>query len=251
MRGAAPVWLKVAFLLPVLGAGLAGAAIAVTDIAVGLAVMAGSGWIAMTLWFGWPLRYLALVAVLLVWIMLSAALSARIAAAAGFIWVMPILAGVLSALAAVATARIALVWGEARSARYAAEGRPIREWEWIYTGPAFAQTHPLSKSLGAIWLVVVWIAACWAFALLRILDLPTSWIFWGIFAAQTVLVLLAFLTIVRRHPAAWVLVLVILVMSFPLSVPLLVYWVDGKRPNLIYRHRFERRVPLSSDLVGG
>lgn len=122
-------------------------------------------------------------------------------------------------------------------------------WEWVQTGPDFALGHPLAQRFGAIWFVIAFIAlhavALVASAIWQILTAGPGWIaiLWTIL--MLILIcndILALAGLLGRHPIAWPTVWIALILSFPLSLPLVVYWADGTRPNLIYRHRFERLV---------
>lgn len=128
-------------------------------------------------------------------------------------------------------------------------GRDIIEDEWVYTGPGFALSHPLAQRLGAVWLVVTWLilqAACAALLLADVVLNGTGGML--ILPLMLFLALLilnsgcAALLLIGRHPLAWYPVWLSLVLGFPLTLPLVMYWADGARPNLIYRHRFGRLV---------
>ena len=112
----------------------------------------------------------------------------------------------------------------------------ILEWEWVHTGRAFALDHPMGRVRGWMLAVVAFVAAHLALC-----------IYAGLFANTLVLPvalidLVALIALLKRAPVAWPLVWVPIVLSFPVSLPILFYWVEGTRPNLIYRHRFERLV---------
>lgn len=124
----------------------------------------------------------------------------------------------------------------------------IIESEWVYTGAAFALNHPISQHLGAVWLVVIWVALHAGLGVLGVINLTMAGLgpFTMLFALLLVLLVLndlfAILTLIGRHPLAWYPVWLCLICTFPLSLPLIMYWSDGARPNLIYRHRFGRLV---------
>lgn len=123
--------------------------------------------------------------------------------------------------------------------------RTIVEWEWVFTGQTFATNHPLSKDLGGIW---------WVLGFLVFIAGVTIWSLWigvpGLRVLQyfaLAVVFLAIPTLLFRHPSAYPLTWVLLILTFPISLPFIVYWADGVRPNLIYRYRFERLVrPIQS-----
>ncbi len=124
-------------------------------------------------------------------------------------------------------------------------GHGTRESEWVHTGREFARSHPLGRFGGGVWFV-------WGFAALHMVLV--LWELWALLAQGhpvqalpfcfLLLLDLAVLTLLPlRAPIASSMVWVVLVLSFPFSLPLLFYWADGQRPNLIYRHRFARPVP--------
>jgi hypothetical protein len=215
---------------------LAGAAAMRLDLA-GLAgglVLAALG---LVLLRGMTGRFLALALCLTGWFAVSAAGGSLLAAAAGPVAAI-LMSGLVAMAATAAAAWIGVEWGRDNARR-----RPVREWEWVYTGADFARSHPLSQRLGGVRVVAAFIVMHWAG--LVALDVargagPESW---AALALYSVLVAVVLLALVRRHPAAWPLVWFPLALGFPLSLPLIVYWADGTRPNLIYRHRFERLVP--------
>ncbi len=131
----------------------------------------------------------------------------------------------------------------------------ILEAEWVYTGAAFALNHPLSQRLGAVWFVIGWLVLHAAVCLLGMFYLlGTPGILGSLIGlGGLLLLLLAMLLLIDligivgllgRHPIAWLPVWIILILTFPASLPLVVYWADGVKPNLIYAHRFERLVEL-------
>ena len=124
--------------------------------------------------------------------------------------------------------------------------KDVIENEWVDTGAEFALNHPLAQSLGAIWLIVAWLALHAALACWQMVEMFR----YGGYALLVVplLVLLvlndivAVLAVIGRHPLASRCVWICLLVTFPISIPLRVYWAEGVRPNLIYRHRFGRLV---------
>lgn len=122
----------------------------------------------------------------------------------------------------------------------------VIESEWVDTGAEFALSHPVAQHLGAVWLVVAWVAihavlACWQ--MVEMFRYGGNALF--VVPLLVLLVLndiVALLTLIARHPLASRSVWICLIMTFPLSIPLMFYWADGVRPNLIYRHRFGRLV---------
>ncbi|WP_224814026.1 hypothetical protein [Hasllibacter sp. MH4015] len=146
-----------------------------------------------------------------------------------------------------AATRIGRTWGAGRAARLAARGRGIRECEWVFTGADYVAGHPLNRLSFGLW------ASAAAFALataLVIFDLalglaaPWEWALAAVFA-------LPIWPILARQPVAYPMVfgagLAAVVTLSPvlmaLMLPVCFYWADGVRPNLIYRHRFERLLP--------
>ena len=119
------------------------------------------------------------------------------------------------------------------------------EWEWVHTGRDFALAHPLARIQGGVLVTY----------LFKSLQAMGSFLYFVPFGATIsieasvsfgllgILNILNIILLLRKHPAAWPFTWVSLTTSFPISLPLIVYWVDGVRPNLIYRHRFERLRP--------
>ena len=133
--------------------------------------------------------------------------------------------------------------------------KPMLVEKWVYTGADFALSHPISQRLGAIWFVVIWmvlhLALClvgvaWVFGMSGPLEsyLWLRGLLLVLFVLLTLNDALGLLGLVGRHPIARPCVWLSLILGFPLSLPLVVYWADGVRPNLIYAHRFETLVPL-------
>lgn len=132
--------------------------------------------------------------------------------------------------------------------------RQTVESEWVDTGAEFALRHPLSQRLSAIWLIVGWVSTHALLAVWVIADL-LSYGGYGLALALFLILLVlndivAILTLIGRDPRASRSVWICLIVTFPLSIPLVVYWADGPRPNLIYRHRFERLVPTPPARLG-
>lgn len=130
--------------------------------------------------------------------------------------------------------------------------------KWVYTGAAFALNHPLSQRLGAVWFVVAWLAMLAVVWVTAVFMLPWDRLnpvtFTDYFMLSAGLLmgfllflndLLGILALIGRHPIARWCVWLSLITSFPLSIPLMFYWADGVKPNLIYAHRFEKLVPLN------
>ena len=206
------------------------------------AVEAGVFWLIcfgalFTLLSGGLGKYIALVASIFVWISGLTMVGARIGAdSVG--WAMTFTFGGALCIIALA-ARGGVFWGHVRARRLYSRGRGILGWEWVFVGREFARNHPLSEGFGAIWLVITWIALLGAgYTALAMSEefWGLSWLTWlgAIFAELT------FLALLLRWPVAYGMTLVLLVFTLPFSAPLLMYWVDGARPNLIYRWRFER-----------
>lgn len=154
----------------------------------------------------------------------------------------------ISLLVVIPVVRIGQDWGNRRYARMAARGRPMIEWEWVYVGRSFAQGHALNRFSPMLMLV----------AASLVVVLALSWTVWvqmavvprpGLWGALLVLVTVTLIGLWRRWPVAYPLVFLCLAPAFPLSLPLIFYWADGRRPNLIYRHRFERLVPMETSHV--
>lgn len=232
--------LRMLFVVPLLGA----AALAFAMLAVGPAIAGviffGLG---VLLWRGVVLRYVALLAALVVWVSLAALLCyAAGLAGAGLLAHVPFVLFVVFIVSC--AMRLGSYWGHARYDTLRAAGRGIREWQWVYVGPEVAQglmpyARPnwpihltsgliMAQVVSAVASVVLLDASVWVTAALlcgAAFGLLTVWALWS------------------RSPAAYPMVMVALVFALPVSIPLVWYWADGRRPNLIYRHRFERLVP--------
>jgi hypothetical protein len=211
----------------------------VTDPAAYAAIAAGFGLWATLMWRG-PLKYLAL---FMCW---------NLALGLLMIIVLPMNIFVQCTLFALgsfgvsaAAVHVGKEWGLARLKRLADAGRPIREWEWVYTGRQFIWQHPgyrISGGIALTGLVLILSVAVWWFIALQT-GHPSSWPW-----ALTALNAFTLLAMVMRWPFAYPLVFICLLPLFPLSAPIMVYWADGTRPNLIYRHRFERLRPEAPDV---
>lgn len=134
-------------------------------------------------------------------------------------------------------------------------GRGVIDAIWVETGPRFALDHALAQRLGGVWWVVGWcglaaaLAAAWiGFRIAGLLGpQPVHWsiaIFLPLNMLMLVSALAALPCLFLRNPMASFLVWIVLVLSFPLSLPLVFYWKDGVRPNLVYRHRFAKLVEM-------
>lgn len=161
----------------------------------------------------------------------------------------PVLIGAALALcvASFAALRIGSAWGHARAARLTATGRGIREAEWVFTGAPYVRGHPLNRLSFGLWASVVVLALCFALSVTGIVLAPVI----GAQAVLAVAFLLPIWPIIARKPVAYPLVIGAFITSviatnpvlMALMLPVLMYWVDGVRPNLIYRYRFERLSP--------
>ncbi|MDO5621986.1 MAG: hypothetical protein Q4G24_11000 [Paracoccus sp. (in: a-proteobacteria)] len=129
------------------------------------------------------------------------------------------------------------------------------ERQWVPTGADFALSHPLAQRLGSLWLLVGWCAlvglACLMASiwLIGFSDLPAGWLM-AVVMLNGLLFLMALFAIVfliLRRPQAIVPVWIVLILTLPFSVPLMAYWANGTRPNLVYRHRFARLVEATYD----
>jgi len=229
------------FLLPLLACGiLAHPALW----PLGLALLA-----ALVLWRGWPGKYPSLLLALLAWSlpiwMLGQMLSQVLPA-----WLAYLLTGTASALPIWLAARLCLGWGQARAARLTANGHGIRESEWVFTGARFALTHPWARSLGWLWLIVAFVAAQAVLItslilpnLAQLLSLPLGWLLLLLLLTLALLPWLTLMALIFRHPIASPLVWLHLILSLPVSAPLMLLWADSPRANLIFRHRFQRLRP--------
>ncbi len=193
----------------------------------------------VTIWRGWVGRFFWLILSLLVWlgaIMLLANTLAEWVPA----WLLLPLLVLAPGLVFVAAWRLGDAWGQARAARLRAEGRGIREWQWVYVGRAAALAHPLARPSLGLWVskLFVMFQATLAVLSLILLDMHWGWQVW--LASVVALDIGTLLALGLGAPIAYPLMFAVLALAFTFSTPLLVYWADGVRPNLIYRHRFER-----------
>lgn len=127
----------------------------------------------------------------------------------------------------------------------------IIESEWVYTGPAFARSHPIAQHLGAVWLVVAWVALQFVIVVAGAVEALSHLsaghgLAFGLLALLLFVLalnnLLALFGLVTRNTVAWYPVWLSLICGVLLTIPLMFYWGGGLRPNLIYRHRFGRLV---------
>ena len=250
LKTPSPVYLRVLFATPL-----------VLPLALGLANAPDLLWLAalaafsaLSLFVRLPCRYIGLFLAALVWLFLLAELVSLAGAVnLGLGFAVALLGLVLGGI----LVRIGAPWGWDRYRRMAERGRPMLEWEWVYTGARFAQSHPLYERLGPVLLVI---GAVMAISAIRLSGFWQLWVglmhMWGegwpslvlmaIFTALlilfTSLAILTVLLLFARHPLAWYFTWFPLVLGLPWSVPIIWYWAAGRRPNLVYRHRFERLV---------
>lgn len=235
----APTWLRVVFLLPCagVGAGLVTQGEGMSVLWAGVvAALAGLVWGARV---G---KYPALMLVFAGWLVVITMLAMVVSYLVPE-WLAVLGFGIAVFWVVYAVVRIATPWGYDRAARLAAAGRPVREWEWVQTGPEFARSHKMGQFGGALYLVAGFVVFQWAVWVWQVTRHADLWQVWLGFAALTLLSVLTLYALVARRRGARGLVWVHLALGFPLSLPLVVYWADGVRPNLAYAHRFERLVP--------
>ena len=118
-------------------------------------------------------------------------------------------------------------------------GSDTVEWEWVHVGREFARIHPAGRMNVGIFAVMFYVTLHGVISLYGGIRLGETLPF-----LMAVVCGAAVLAMWKKSLLAWPLVWTSLVTSFPFSLPAMWYWADGVRPNLIYRHRFER-------LVGG
>ena len=146
-----------------------------------------------------------------------------------------------------AAARLGCVWGAERAARLRAKGRGIREAEWVFTGSDYVAGHPLNRLSFGLWATVGILGLCALSVVAGVVLQPYVWAQ----AALGLVFVLPIWPILARQPVAYPLVIGTFVAAclsqslalIAILAPVLIYWLDGVRPNLIYRHRFERLVP--------
>lgn len=252
--GSAPLWLKLLMLLPLLALAIFGA---VSFAAGGWIILSISALAAAAVLWAWPGRYLGLFLAFGAWLILTTFLIVGVQQHA--FWLVPFLALPTGLAIAWGTVRIGASWGWQRYRAMADRGRPMSEWEWVNTGANFAQNHPLYDRFGAVSLVIAFVlifggwqiwnvaaiwfvsASVWTSGLFGVILMV---LFTVLIIALAVCWVLVLLLLIARHPLAWHLTWIPLVLGLPWSLPLIWYWADGVRPNLIYRHRFERLVRL-------
>jgi len=159
------------------------------------------------------------------------------------VWVSYLSGATFVALVAFFGVRIMIEWARQYYLSRASGGCRTIEWEWIYVGRETAHAHPLGRVSFGVFCVAAFLVLCWGWHVLYFLGQSYYPYLWIGLSVETVLLLLMLRLILVRHPAAYPLVFVLLGLNFPISLPFLFYWADGVRPNLIYRHRFERLVP--------
>jgi hypothetical protein len=111
------------------------------------------------------------------------------------------------------------------------------EWEWVHAGREFARSHPAGKMNLGVFAVMGYVAIHGAVSVYAGIRVGGALHF--LFAINCACAVLAMW---KKSLMAWPLVWISLAKSFPFSLPAMWYWADGVRPNLIYRHRFERLV---------
>lgn len=205
-------------------------------------------------------RWPALVALWLGWLV-----GALILAVGAGAWPVAVFTIGLAWVASFAAVKIGRAWGEARAVRMRARGRGIRESEWVFTGPDYVQGHPLNRLGFGLWATVVvlglgaaihalWVAL--SVAALTEYGGPIGVLaLWQ--AALAVVYIAPVWPILKRRPVAYPLLLLAFAVSvivldavmIVLLLPVLIYWSDGVRPNLIYRYRFQRLVPEEASHV--
>lgn len=157
-------------------------------------------------------------------------------------WLSYIIDGVILFFVSVIICQIAVDWGQQRYQARIQHGKPILEWEWVYTGKDFALSHPLSRVPFGVYLTYAFLV------ILFVMSILAADFFWNskatiiLFAIYGMALFVGGLLALRRHPATYPFTFLLLILEFPWSIPFLVYWADGVRPNLIYRHRFERLI---------
>lgn len=247
-------WVVVLFLAPGAVFGALASFSASPGHYIGIAALIGALMVA----FKSPGKYWGVLLHMFVW----GFLLSRITAAAAFELWQPLWGGTLVATIIVGGAlavRIAAPWGAERHARLG-----VREWEWVYTGPEFASNHRLFRRGLGIWFSVLVLLLAGSALLLVPKPSWYDYLLHGFF-------LFVVIPLVRLHPSAYPLMLIAIglmllapvsivvpdALSYPvlplglvfqlMLVPLAFYWADGVRPNLIYRHRFERLVPQNEE----
>ncbi|MEJ6391365.1 hypothetical protein [Gymnodinialimonas ulvae] len=145
-------------------------------------------------------------------------------------------------LASLAAVRFGRGWGHARYRRLETTGRGIRER--LFIGAEYLTDHRLNRlsiELCLSALAVGLASELVAFDLLMGMARPREVALIVVFVSPIWLIL-------ARRPVACPMVIGVFIAAcvvqspalIGLLLPVLVYWIDGAWPNLIYRHRFER-----------
>ncbi len=233
---------RVIFLLPCAFLGVVGVFAMTAKSLLGAGICLALGWF---IWAAWPGKYPSLFIVLMMWLAFVVLLADLLAAWTAM-WVGGGVAVILAFAVVAMAMRIGAPWGYARAARLAAGGTPIREWAWVRTGAEFAVNHPMARLRGGLLLIVGYVIAQWGFVLVNAILSEGYWLTWAVFGVFSILSVTTIYALGAFRPGARQLVWLHLFLGFPISLPLMVYWADGVRPNLIYARRFERLVPLEN-----
>ncbi|MEL7258094.1 MAG: hypothetical protein AAFN80_09665 [Pseudomonadota bacterium] len=236
------VLLRAIFVSPCVFWGVLGAFAMTAKSLLAAAICLALGWL---IWAAWPGKYPSLFIALMMWLAFIVFVADLLAAWTAM-WVGGLVAVILAFAVVAMAMRIGAPWGYDRAARLAAKGTPIREWEWVQIGAEFAVNHPLAQLRGGLLVIIGYVVAQWAFVLVNAILSDGYWLTWTIFAVFSVLSATTIYALGAFRPGARQLVWLHLVLWFPISLPLIVYWADGVRPNLIYARRFERLVPLEN-----
>lgn len=207
----------------------------------GLIIMGLSGFLLWALIYETYGRILALSLSLVLWIGFAIPIQVLLSKLFPF-WLSYIITGGILLYVVAITYRIAITWGQERLQARTAHGKPIIEWEWVYTGRNFAREHPLGQVSFGIYLTFGFLLLSPVVPIYFTGLEQIGALAWGIVASYAALLSVTFLLALKRHPLTYPLTIFMLALEFPLTVPFIMYWVDGVRPNLVYRHRFERLV---------
>jgi hypothetical protein len=236
-------WSYLFFILPLLVFGCAVVAYAVWGLATGVDFAFAFGLGGMVLlclsyavWTDRPSKYLGLMSSLLLWSVIWSNFMIFLP-----LWPVQLLSIPFGVFALTQALRLGAHWGRQRYARLAQRERPMLESEWVWTGGKFARNYCPQLGLG-VWVTIGMIAAMLAFHIVAFVYSDTVSL---LSMAHLMLGPVVLIVLWRRHPVAYPLVFLFLIIMLPtalavLAVPFLFYWAEGAKPNLIFRHRFER-----------
>lgn len=201
-------------------------------------------------------RYLSLCTSLLVWFLFFALIAIAISSIAPiFVW-LPM--GICCFLMTFWAGRVGVFWGRCRYNMLAAKGKPIREWEWVYTGAEYTRRNQFGTPGRMVPLQLFFSFYC-VFHLLSFVAIVTALVsvsfpsypsitYLSLSAGVIFIDVIILVGLWRRWPATYLLMFILFLSSVPISIPFLFIWVESRRVNLVYQHRFERLIPIDPNI---